>query len=340
MKSCPTLLVVLGSLVTCLSNQAAVPATLTLQDLRDHPERWPTAVTVPRDLQFQGGAVVKKGEQVKLVELKGSEVVVDNRKGLVFGLPIAESDVVARANDAWSQLTPAQREITVATLAADRSLWPLRVQSFAEFRASGATIKAGRELELRSVTRDRVQLYAPEINSTLNTTVQGTDLIARARALALLPAAQRPSRVALAVKGQLTDATGKEIEPAGLEQAQVIALYYGASWCGPCRQFSPSLVKFVNRVMPENPHLAVVMLSNDKTDPPLYAYMRDEAMPWPVVTLSRVNKIPLLTGYVKNGIPQLVIVDRHGQVLADSSNLGPPAALQELEKILGTGAAK
>lgn len=298
---------------------AAAPETLALADVRNNPERWPAAITVPRELQFQGGAVVKPGQVVKVVELNGADVVLDNGTGLVFGLPITETDFVARANAAWAKLAPAQREITGALLADDRSLWPLRVKCTAEFRFNNGTVlKPGGEYELQAVMRDKVQLYSAPNNATLTTPLQSTDVIAQARELVLMPAAKRPSRVAAALRGQLVDATGQAAGPGRLEETQVFALYYGASWCGPCRAFSPDLVKFINRVGPENPHLTVVMLSNDRSDSALYDYMQQEKMPWPAMTLARVNKVPLLTGYTKGGIPQLVIVDRHGRVLADS----------------------
>ena len=323
---------------------AAAPATLTVNDLRNNPERWPAAVTAPRDLQFQGGTSVKKGQVLNVVQLEGAEVVVDAGKGVIFGLPLAETDFLARANEAWTKLTPEQREITGATLAADRSLWPLRVQCSAEFRFNNGTVLKAGEYEVQAVKRDGVQLYSAQHNASLNTSLQSTDVIARARALALIPAEKRPSRVAAALTGQLVDATGKPVEPAKLEETQVYALYYGASWCGPCRAFSPDLVKFANRVGAENPRLTVVLLSNDKSDAALFGYMQAEKMPWLAMPLDKVNKVPLLTGYTKGGIPQLVIVDRQGTVLADSfrgtTYLGPRAPLAELEKILATGGAK
>ncbi len=324
---------------------AAAPATLTLADLRNNPERWPSSVTIPRDLQFQGGVTVKKGQVVKVVELENADVVVDAGNNFVFGFPLQETDFVAQANVLWAKLTPEQREITAATLADDRSLWPLRAKCSGEFRfGNGTTLKAGGEYEVQAVLRDKVQLYSAQYNTTLNTPLQSTDVVAQARALALIPAEQRPSRIASVLRGQLMDATGKATEPAKLEETQVFALYYGASWCGPCRRFSPDFVKFIDRVQAANPRLTVVMLSNDKSDEQLFGYMKEEKMPWLAMPLDKVNKVPLLTGYTKGGIPQLVIVDRQGKVLADSyqgsTYLGPKVAMDGLDKILATGVAK
>ena len=324
---------------------AASPETLTLDDLRNHAERWPAAVTVPGDLNFQSGATVKKGEVVKVADLNGGEVVVDNGRGLVFGLPVAETDFLARANEAWAKLTPAQREISAETLGTDRSLWPVKVKTFAEFRfGNGTVIKPGGEYEVLSVGRDGVTLLAPEYNTTLKTSLQSTDLIERARALVLMPPEKRPSRIAADLRGHLVDASGQPADPAGLEDTQVFALYYGASWCGPCRAFAPDLVKFADKVGPQNPHLTFVLMSNDKTDAAMRGYMKEEQMPWVAMPLDKIVKSPSLVAYTKGGIPQLVIVDRHGNVLADSyqgSNyLGPRVAMEQLDRILGTGVAR
>jgi nucleoredoxin len=324
---------------------AAAPSTLTLNDLRQNPERWPAAIAVPKDLSFKGGATVKKGQTVKVSDLKGNEVIVDSGTGLVFGLPVAETDFVARANEAWAKLTSEQREITVAGLVDDRSLWPVKVRSFAEFRlGNGGVIKSGGEYELIAVARDGVKLLAPEYNTTLRVEPPATDLIERARALVLVPPAQRPSRIAAVLHGNLVDASGRATNPAGLEDTQVFALYFGASWCPPCRAFSPELVKFIERVGPANPRLTVVLVSSDKTDAAMFNYMKEEKMPWAALPRERLTKSPSLVAYTKGGIPQLVIVDRQGTVLADSyrgsSYVGPQVAMAELEKILATGVAK
>jgi nucleoredoxin len=324
---------------------ASAPATLTLSDLRQSPERWPAAITVPRDLNFQGGASVKKGQMVKVTDLTGNEVVVDSGTGLIFGLPVAETDFIARANEAWTKLTPEQREVTAASLVTDRSLWPVKVRNFAEFRlGNGGVIKSGGEYELIAVERDGLKLLAPEYNTTLRVKPQATDLIERSRALVLLPPAKRPSRIAAVLRGHLVDASGRATDPAGLDETQVFALYYGASWCPPCRAFSPELVKFVHRVGPANPRLTVVLVSSDKTDAAMFGYMKEEQMPWVALPREQLTKSPALVAYTKGGIPQLVIVDRQGTVLADSyrgsSYVGPQVAMAELEKILASGAAK
>jgi thiol-disulfide isomerase/thioredoxin len=322
----------------------AAPATLTLNELRDHPERWPAKITLPRDFKFTGGAAARKGQVVQVIELKGAEVVVDAGNNLVFNLPVVGTDFLANANVDWATLTPAQRDLDAAVLLADPTLWPLRVKSFNGFRLeNGTELPPNTEFDLVSFKQDGVTLYSEKNKSTLGADLKDTDLIARARELVLVPASQRPSRIAAALRGNLVDKTGKSVAPK-LDDTQVFALYYGARWCAPCRKFSPSFVKYVNEISADNPKLTVVLMSNDKADADMLGYMKAESMPWVAMPLAKLNVAPLFLGYTKNAIPQLVIVDRSGKILADSYKgdryVGPEVALKDLGKLIASGAAR
>lgn len=324
---------------------AAPAASLTLAEVTAHPERWPAEIAVPRDLRFNGGKSVPKGRLVRVVDIEGDAVVVDAGAGLVFTLPLAECDFLARANAAWAQLTPEQRAVTPGRLPQDRDLWPLRVICFSEFTLrDGTTLKGGAEYELVACEAKGVKLYDAAHRTTLSAAYKDTDIVERARALVSVPVAERPSSIAATLRGHLVDAAGQPVDSADLEQTQVFALYFGASWCPPCRAFSPGFVQYIKSVAAANPRLSVVLLSNDKVDAQLFGYMRAENMPWPALPLSRLMLSPRLLAYSKGSIPQLVIVDRQGKILADSyrgnTYVGPQAAQRELDRILQSGAAR
>ena len=323
---------------------AGAPSTLTLNDLQNHPERWPSKMTLPRDYKFNGNSSAHKGQAVQVVEVKGAEVVVDAGKDLVFSVPIAGSDFLATANSAWSALTPAQRDLDASKLLADPSLWPLQVKSLNGFRLeNGTELPPGSDFDLISFNQKGVILFSAKHNTNLRADLKDTDLIARARALLLVPASQRPSRIAAALRGKLVNANG---QPASsqLDETQVFALYYGASWCPPCRKFSPGFVKYIDQIAAQNPKLTVVLMSNDKVDAEMFKYMKSEKMPWAAMPLSKLETAPLFLGYTKDYIPQLVIVDRSGKILADSYSgknyVGPEVALAGLTKLVDAGAAR
>ena len=326
------------------SVSGAAPATLTLNDLQNHPERWPAKVSLPRDFKFNGGASARKGQIVQVIELKGTEVVVDAGKDLVFGVPVADTDFLTAANSSWSALTPAQRDLDANLLMADPSLWPLQVKSLNGFRLeNGTQLPAGSDFDLISFNQEGVSLYSAKYNSNLGAELKDTDLITRARALLLVPANQRPSRIAAALRGNLVDING-QASSAKLDETQVFALYYGASWCPPCRKFSPGFVKYIDQISAQNPKLTVVLMSNDKVDADMFKYMKSEKMPWVAMPLAKLQRTPLLLGYTKGYIPQLLIVDRSGKILADSYSgknyVGPDVALKGLTKLVDAGAAR
>jgi nucleoredoxin len=168
-----------------------------------------------------------------------------------------------------------------------------------------------------------------------------TDAVARARELVAVAPEKRPSRIVAALKDAMVDSDGNAAK-VDVEGSKVFALYYSASWCGPCRQFSPSLVKYVNEVAAANPKLTVVLVSSDEKDADMFKYMKEDKMPFMAVPMAKSPSV--LLGYAKGSIPQLTIVDRYGKVLADSWNgqqyIGPKVALAGLDKLLKSGAGK
>ena len=60
-------------------------------------------------------------------------------------------------------------------------------------------------------------------------------------------------------------------------------------------------------------------------------------MPWAAVDFSKLGTVPSLKKYAGDGIPDLVIVDTAGNVLADSyvrgKYVGPQRVLDDLAKI-------
>ena len=319
--------------------------TLALPNLVNRADLWPTAVTLNRAFDFAGGTSVKAGQSVKVLEFDGARVVVDAGDDLVFAITPGDCDLLAAANKAWSALTPAQRAIDARTLAEDASLWPERITSSAAFGLEdGTRLEPNGEYEFLSYDGQSVRFYSTQHRMTLDAALAQTDLIARARQRALIEPAKRPSRVAAVLKKSLVDSAGKPHAGAGFDDAQIFVLYSGASWCPPCRRFSPRLVEFVNKVGKDNPRLATVLLSNDREDEQLHEYMQDEKMPWPAVPLEALQKAPLLLGYSGRSIPHLVIVDRYGLVLASSVEnggyVGVDKPLETLAKLVESGKAK
>ena len=50
-----------------------------------------------------------------------------------------------------------------------------------------------------------------------------------------------------------------------LKKIEVIAFYFSAHWCNPCRDFTPILTKFYDVVNKKEKRLEIVFISHDET---------------------------------------------------------------------------
>jgi nucleoredoxin len=154
--------------------------------------------------------------------------------------------------------------------------------------------------------------------------------------------------VASLVKGELVTSRNGVLGPyldAEFEKKKVIGLYASAHWCGPCREFTPKLVAYYNKVAAAHPEFEILFVSNDKTAPAMEGYMREDQMPWPAINFDKVARNEGLLKYFGDSIPCLVVVDENGKVLFDTyagkNYRGPEAVLADLDRFFaGKGPAQ
>jgi nucleoredoxin len=171
-------------------------------------------------------------------------------------------------------------------------------------------------------------------------------------ALTVSPELRAENTVYPAVKDSLVKSKGKTVETfdaAPLKDAKYIAIYYSASWCGPCRAFTPDLVKWYKRNKAKNPHFELIFVSSDRSAADMAAYMKDDDMEWPALAFDKKkdSSSAAVTQYSGRGIPCLVLIDESGKVLSnsyvDGQYVGPRKVLEDIEKTLkanpATGAA-
>lgn len=347
MKAIRLSLAILLSFLVSASLRGSAPDSLSLEDLRGHPERWPEKLKLPNETKWEKGIKIEKGRVMNFVELRGDSMVLESGTEVRLVVPVAGSELVAEANRLWAKLTPEQRAIDAASLGADPSLWPEKVKVLEQLDVSNewGRIEPGSEFKLLAVDPDGVTLGRDDLpQHPVIVDARETDVIARARGRALQKPEQRSSRLAAALQGKLVDAQGRSEPSERLADTQLFAVYFGAGWCGPCRQFSPGFVSALAPLLERNPRLAVVYLSNDKTPAAMQSYMQKVQMPWPGVRLQAWSRDPALMSYARGMVPQLVILDRHGKILADSFQgdryIGPKTAFQELLRLLEAGAAR
>ena len=136
--------------------------------------------------------------------------------------------------------------------------------------------------------------------------------------------------------GNLVSSYDEELAPK-----QIYGLYFSAYWCGPCRKFTPQLVAYYNQIAHDHPEFEIIFVSADKSAEGMATYMRESSMPWPAIEYGKVANVPALQRYAGRGIPDLVIVDASGKVLADSfvggKYVGPGKVLDDLNAIFARG---
>ena len=143
--------------------------------------------------------------------------------------------------------------------------------------------------------------------------------------------------VAEAVSDSLVKADGRQISSFELDDKDYVLLYFSASWCPPCRKFTPELVRFYNQKK-EQLNFEVVLVSWDKSEGKMKSYMDDYNMPFPAIPFGEsVVKNRLQENYGGRGIPHLVLIDQKGKVLSSSYEggkyLGPMKVLQDLQNL-------
>ncbi|KAF7123828.1 hypothetical protein RHSIM_Rhsim12G0116600 [Rhododendron simsii] len=104
---------------------------------------------------------------------------------------------------------------------------------------------------------------------------------------------------------------GDEVKVDNLKGKKV-GLYFSASWCGPCQQFTPNLVEVYNELSPKG-DFEIVFVSADRADEAFKGYF--SKMPWLAIPFSDSNTRDRLDELFKvMGIPHLVILDENGKV--------------------------
>lgn len=129
----------------------------------------------------------------------------------------------------------------------------------------------------------------------------------------------------------LPDPNGKEVRLSSF-QGKYVLVDFWASWCKPCREENPNLVKAFNKYKDKN--FTILGVSLDRPggkDNWMQAVMKDN-LTWTQVSDLKFWDSQVVPPYKIEGIPYNVLVDPQGKIIAE--NLRGPALERKLDQVL------
>lgn len=135
----------------------------------------------------------------------------------------------------------------------------------------------------------------------------------------------------------LVNAKGEEFKTADLAEKKYVVLYFSASWCPPCKKFTPNLVKFYNDHAAKA-NFDVILVGADRSAEKQAAYLTDFNMPFKAVPFEALAEGTLPRKFGVRGIPHLAILDAEGNQVAssvvDGEYIGCDAVLERFAEVL------
>jgi len=141
----------------------------------------------------------------------------------------------------------------------------------------------------------------------------------------------------------LVTKTGAKAEVNALA-GKVVALYFSAHWCPPCKAFTPVLRKFYETLKGTGEQVEIVFVSGDRSEQEFVDYFRNEHGDWLAVDFSAEERNSLSDKYQVKGIPTLIVVNGKGEnvvpdarkdVAGAQSAAAIQAAYAEWKKVAG-----
>ena len=112
---------------------------------------------------------------------------------------------------------------------------------------------------------------------------------------------------------ELNSKNGKISKEEIFKDNELIGIYFSAHWCPPCRQFTPKLAEFYNKINSNGKKLEIIFCSSDNDEKSFNEYYN--LMPW----ISIPFNSPVTSSLARNlwifSIPNLYILDNKGNII-------------------------
>ena len=112
-------------------------------------------------------------------------------------------------------------------------------------------------------------------------------------------------------------------------RGKYVLLDFWASWCGPCRQENPNLVRTYQKFQDK---LSILGISLDQKKDPWLKAIKDDQLTWPQVSDLKFWNNAVAELYQVRSIPANYLLDKDGKIIA--KNLRGPDLERALEQLL------
>lgn len=100
---------------------------------------------------------------------------------------------------------------------------------------------------------------------------------------------------------------------------KVVMLYFSASWCPPCRQFTPMLASYYNQLKKiKQPAVEIIFVSADKDNLSFLEYFTKK-MPFLAIAFSSPTRDRVKSKFRVDGIPCLKVFNPRGRLVCDNA---------------------
>jgi peroxiredoxin len=124
---------------------------------------------------------------------------------------------------------------------------------------------------------------------------------------------KKTSAGALAPDFTMNDPEGKPVQLSSLK-GKVVLVDFWASWCGPCRQENPNVVKLYQQFHSKG--FEILGVSLDKTKEDWVKAIKDDNLTWIHVSDLQFWQNAAARLYGVNAIPQSFLLDKDGKIIA------------------------
>ena len=127
----------------------------------------------------------------------------------------------------------------------------------------------------------------------------------------------------------VVDKSGKAVTNHGLQDRGYVLVYYSASWCPPCRQFTPILDKYYQENKNKQ-NFEILLVGSDRSEKEMLSYMKK--MSFNAIAFDKIRSSGLAQ-FAGRGIPNLTVFDNSGKVLLDGRKMHAMEALEAFKKL-------